>query len=339
MSSLPSIDVVVIGLNPAKTLRACLESIKTCGYSRDKVSIIYADGGSTDGSLEIAESEGCLVVRVDAAAPTPGRQRNAGWRAGSAEYVQFLDSDTILHPQWLGKAAAAFSGEKTGAVCGNRRELHPEETLFNWLGDLEWNGPSGPAEAFGGDVLIRRTVLELTGGYDPDLIAGEDPELSYRVRREGFSILKLDEPMTSHDLAMRTVKQYWKRAYRSGHAYAEVHRRHRDFWSEESKRIAFRTVPLLAALALSPLALLSPWVLLALPVGVVLLLRPRILLTRKFQETLSLSAKDARIYGWHASLVVLPQFFGVLRYWFGRIFKRPLTNKRILPKLAGKAAR
>ena len=61
-----------------------------------------------------------------------------------------------------------------------------------------------------------------------------------RIRTLGFTILHVDRPMTGHDLAMTRFSQYWRRAVRSGYAYAEVSTRFRstDFplWGNEARR-------------------------------------------------------------------------------------------------------
>ncbi len=332
MSSFPSIDIVVIGLNSEATLSACLKSVKSCAYPQDKLLLFYADGGSQDASITVARSFGCTCVHSDAKAPTPGGQRNAGWRLGSAKYVQFLDSDTIMDSEWLGKAVAAMQSPDVGAVTGNRSELKPKASVFNWLGDLEWKAEPGETDCFGGDVLVARAVLEETGGYNPRLIAGEDPELSYRIRRAGYTILKLDEPMTKHDLAMVTLKQYCRRAFRSGHAYAEVHSMHRKVWRAEVRRIVLRSAPIAAATAVLPLCIFQPWISVLWAVCLAILMRPRLILAGKFEQQLGLSRREARIYAWHASLVVLPQFLGMLRFYAGRVLSRPLTNARMLSR-------
>jgi len=59
------------------------------------------------------------------------------------------------------------------------------------------------------------------------MIAGEDPELSYRVRGAGWGIHRLAEEMTIHDAQMRTFRQWWVRATRAGHAYADCFAMHR----------------------------------------------------------------------------------------------------------------
>lgn len=327
----PTIDIVIIGLNSARTLSGCLASIKACQYPQERIAVYYADGGSSDASKEIAEGSGARFLAVVADSPTPGRQRNAGWRAGTGQLVQFLDSDTLMDPHWLSKAVSAM-GEGVGAVCGDRRELYPERSVFNWIGDQEWNGKPGEAEAFGGDVLVRREALEATGGYDDFLIAGEDPELSYRVRKAGYRILRLAEPMTQHDLAMLTVKQYWRRAYRTGHAYAEVQARHPQFWAGEVSRIRSRAGLFLAGWAVLPAAFLWPWLGLAPLLATLVLLRPRLFLAARFQRELALTPLQARIYSWHASVVVVPQLLGMVRYYWGRALSRPLMNKKVFKK-------
>jgi len=67
-------------------------------------------------------------------------------------------------------------------VTGRREERHPRKNIYHILTEMEWRYEIGPCRYFGGDVLIRREALERTGGFDELLIAGEDPELSYRVR-------------------------------------------------------------------------------------------------------------------------------------------------------------
>lgn len=323
----PTIDVVVIGLNTEKTLGACLESVAAARYPKECLTVFYVDGGSSDASVEIARRYDVHVSVIDDRSPTPGRQRNAGWKAGTADYVQFLDSDTVMDSDWPAAAVAAM-GDGIGAVSGDLRELHPEKSVFNWIADKEWNAKPGEADAFGGIVMIRRAALQETGGYDRELIAGEDPELAYRVRGLGFRILKIERLMAYHDLAMYTLRHYWKRAARSGYAFAQINHRHPDFWKTELRRIVVKGGIFCALWLMLPSALLFPWLLVLPLFGTLVLLRPRLLLVDRFRADLSLTLPEARTYAWHASLVALPQFFGVLRYLFGRVFSRPARNKR-----------
>ena len=94
--------------------------------------------------------------------------------------------------------------------------------------------------------MMRRSALVETGGYDPGLIAGEEPELGRRLRARGYLILHIDTPMTLHDLNMTRFRQYWLRAVRAGYAYAEISERFSrtadPMWREESRGNLIRGV-------------------------------------------------------------------------------------------------
>ncbi len=261
--SLPAFSVVVIGRNEGQRLVRCLKSIAAIGDGSSaslSCEVIYVDSASSDGSPERAAAMGARVIALDAPRPTAALGRNAGWQQATAEFVLFLDGDTILDPQFPARAFASMLADQTiAAVWGHRRELHPEASLYNRILDLDWIYPPGPAEFCGGDVLMRRAALEAVGGYDGTLIAGEEPEMCRRMRALGYRILHIDAPMTGHDLDMKHFAQYWKRATRAGHAYAEVSSRFRKsgdpFWQPERtanlRRGGFWMLSFLAAIVLS----------------------------------------------------------------------------------------
>jgi GT2 family glycosyltransferase len=118
------------------------------------------------------------------------------------------------------------SNPKAAVVCGRRRERYPEATIYNRLCDMEWDTPIGQAKSSGGDALIRRSAFEQVRGYDPSVIAGEEPEMCVRLRAAGWQIWRIDAEMTLHDAAMTRFGQWWKRNVRAGHAYAEGFHRH-----------------------------------------------------------------------------------------------------------------
>ena len=142
-------------------------------------------------------------------------------------------------------------------VLGNRREISPKASIYNRVLDLDWISPAGAVEFCGGDALIRRDVLERVGGFDERLIAGEEPEMCQRIRTLGFTIKRVDRPMTGHDLAMTRFSQYWRRAVRSGYAYAEVSTRFRNtdlpLWDKKASRNLVHGAGLLGIIIGAPL--------------------------------------------------------------------------------------
>jgi cellulose synthase/poly-beta-1,6-N-acetylglucosamine synthase-like glycosyltransferase len=200
------------------------------------------------------------LITVHPERPTAAIGRNAGWRYATSNLVLFLDGDTVLHHDFARAACDALSLEASvAAVWGHRREIHPDKSVYNRVLDLDWVYPPGFTEFCGGDVLMRRKALVETGGFDEGLIAGEEPELCRRMRARGYRILHIDQPMTGHDLQITRWSQYWKRATRAGHAYAEVSEYFRSsedpFWTSERTRNMVRgvfwTLSLAAAIAAS----------------------------------------------------------------------------------------
>lgn len=218
-----AIGLVLIGRNEGDRLVRCLASI-----ADPRLPVVYVDSGSTDPSVERARAR-AEVVELDASTPfTAARGRNAGFEALLRSHphvglVQFVDGDCELAPGWIDAAARHLaSAPDVAVVFGRRRERHPDASLWNLCADVEWDGAAGEASSCGGDAMIRADVLREVGGYDPTLIAGEEPDLCLRIRRLGHRIVRIDHEMTLHDANLLRFGQWWRRQARSGHAYAET---------------------------------------------------------------------------------------------------------------------
>jgi GT2 family glycosyltransferase len=198
------VGVVAIGRNEGERLKRCLRSVLDQARR-----VVYVDSGSTDGSVEFARSLGVEVVELDMDRPfTMARGRNAGFerlleRDPAIRFVQFVDGDCEVCPGWIERARSALlERPEVAAVSGRRREIDPGASIYNRLTDQEWDMPIGEVRQCGGDVMIRAEALEAVGGYNEAMIAGEEPELSVRLRRAGGVIRRLDAEMTLHDAAM-----------------------------------------------------------------------------------------------------------------------------------------
>ena len=216
------IGVVVIGRNEGERLRRCLTSVADHG-----LVLVYVDSGSRDGSLELAHGLGVEVVELDLSKPfSAARVRNEGLErliaiAPDVRYVQFVDGDCEVVDGWIDRAAANLTGvpkrRPSVAVYGN---CHPDQSVYNRLADLEWETRVGETKACGGIAMMRVAALQQVGGFNSDLIAGEEPELCVRFRQQGWKIFRIDAEMALHDMAMTRFRQWW-RTVRTGHAFAE----------------------------------------------------------------------------------------------------------------------
>jgi GT2 family glycosyltransferase len=253
---LGDIGVVVIGRNEGDRLRACLRAV-----AGQAAAIVYVDSGSGDGSVEYARDLGVETIDLDLSRPfTAARARNEGLdrlfgMRPNLEFVQFVDGDCEIVDGWLERARSDLASRPDAAVvCGRRRERFPE-TLYNRLCDMKWDTPVGEAAACGGDALMRAEPVRQVGGYRAALIAGEEPELCLRLRAAGWKVWRIDAEMSRHDAGMTRFGQWWRRAVRAGHAFAEVSWLHRTgawrLWVRETRSNWFWGL-LLPAAALAP---------------------------------------------------------------------------------------
>lgn len=313
----PILGVVIIGRNEGRRLEQCLASVRA-----GELPCVYVDSGSTDGSPAAAGMAGAIVVTLDLSRPfTAARARNCGLATLKASHsdlalVQFIDGDCQLVPGWLETAAEfLLQHNNLAIVCGRRRERYPDNSIYNRVCDIEWNTPVGEARLCGGDFLGRVSAFDEVGGFRDRLIAGEEPDLCLRLARRGWGVWRLDHDMTRHDAAILSFRQWWRRAVRAGHAFAEVTSLHRDidFSWHRSVRSALAWTGLLAALLIG--ALFDPRALL----GIVLYPIQVVRIAMRQQHN---GKPD---YGF-AALIVVGKFaetWGIFRFLAGRAGRKP----------------
>lgn len=326
MTAPTDVIAVVVGRNEGARLERCLRSVLAA-----TPRVVYVDSESRDGSPGAARALGAEVVELRGGRMTAARGRQAGLEHGlrlwpGTAFVHFIDGDCILDPAWLPAAIAYIEPRpKVAAVFGRRRETRTAESLWSRLIDLEWEMPAGPTSMHGGDVLHRVEALAQVGGWGTDLIAGEDPDLSFRLRDAGWEIHGLRAEMTGHDIAMTRFAQFWKRARRSGHAYAEVGWRHRR--GAGRYFLTRRCVSILFYGAAAPLALAAlavPWPVAALVLAAVLYGRLALNLFRTARRQRA-DARTALAYAITTSLGKFASALGVVQFFLGRALGRRST--------------
>jgi GT2 family glycosyltransferase len=315
------VGVVVIGRNEGERLINCLKSV-----APETITTVYVDSGSADDSVVTARRLGATVVELNMALPfTAARARNEGFAALKAlrsdiEFVQFVDGDCALDAGWLPAALDFVSGRSNVAVvCGRLRERHPELSIYNWLCDVEWDTPIGETSACGGIAMVRTQAFEAVGGFTSQLIAGEEPELCLRLRQSDWKIWRLAAEMARHDAAISHFSQWWRRAVRSGYAYANVLQLHARsstaIWKKEVGRAVFwaGAVPVMTLLA----ALVKP-------VAIALFLIYPLQIVR-ISLRQGAFTRRSWYYAFFMTLSKFAEFEGILKYLWVRWVQKPIA--------------
>jgi N-acetylglucosaminyl-diphospho-decaprenol L-rhamnosyltransferase len=209
------VDVVVVSYNSRDTLRPCLAPLQRAVG----VHVIVVDNDSADGSLDTVEDLSVTCIQLDT---NDGFSHgvNAGWRAGSAEFVLILNPDTRIEEASLWRLVERLAGDRTLGAAAPRL-LRPDGTpdfslrrfprlrstyaqalflhrLFptaSWFDELVrdervYEQEYEPEWVSGACVLVRRDALEQLGGLDEGFfLYSEDIDLCRRLRSSGYRIL------------------------------------------------------------------------------------------------------------------------------------------------------
>ena len=171
------ISIIMPVLNEAELVERSLAAIE----KTPDLEIVVVDGGSQDGTVELAKAAN---VKVFSAPAGRARQMNAGAAAATGEILLFLHADTRLPAGF--EMLVHQSLERPGSVAGAFRLqidgsmpcLRAIELGVNWRSRL-LGLPYGDQAIF-----LPATVFKEIGGF-PDLPIMEDFELIGRLKRRG----------------------------------------------------------------------------------------------------------------------------------------------------------
>jgi rSAM/selenodomain-associated transferase 2 len=175
-----SLAVVVPALNESKMLPNCLLSVER--MSRPPDEVIVVDGGSIDGTREIAARLGATVVLSE---PGRGQQIASGVARAKADVVLVLHADSEIARDTAHRVFAALNArpQAVGGAVGQRFDLGtPSLCIIETLNEVK----SVLLGLSFGDQgqFFRRTAIAVSGGF-PNLPLMEDVELSLRLQAAG----------------------------------------------------------------------------------------------------------------------------------------------------------
>lgn len=238
---MPELTVVVPTRNSARTLAACLRSVRDQTLP---VELIVVDNSSSDTTIAIAQEH---ADRVLVGGPERSAQRNAGWRAGAGPAVMFVDSDMRLEPELAEQGLALFAAdERLGAVV--LPELAFGEGYFAACRSLEKRLYLGDGAVEAARVF-RREALQQVGGYDERLTGPEDWDLPDRVVASGWRLGRTTGYVWHDEGYVRLGQQFEKKRYYGG----GVHRYRQIVPPERRRQVHRRSLIDLQALARDPL--------------------------------------------------------------------------------------
>ncbi len=184
---LPYVSIVIPVFNEERYLPSCLTSLMSMSYPKDRREILLIDNGSTDRTLEIARgfSEVSIHVKEDVKV---GAVRNYGVQKAKGSVVVFLDSDCVVNQEWLTDGVAKLTAN-SDSVIGGRYLLRDDPSWLEKYWILTSRSRSvTQISLLGGCIFIPKKIFQSIGGFDEHLNAGEDSDLTERLKEEHFNI-------------------------------------------------------------------------------------------------------------------------------------------------------
>ncbi|MGE3681137.1 MAG: glycosyltransferase [Bdellovibrionales bacterium] len=178
----PAVSVCIPARNEERFITGCLESVRQAeAMLGEPVEIVVALNRCTDRTEEIARSFGAKIVREDA--KNLSRIRNAAAKAVTAPIVVTIDADSRMSENMLVEVRRRL---ETGRTIGGGVLLIPERLSLGILLTsfiiIIFLAPFGLS---GGLFWCRKVDFEKMGGFNEDLLTGEDVDFAFRLRKLG----------------------------------------------------------------------------------------------------------------------------------------------------------
>jgi glycosyltransferase involved in cell wall biosynthesis len=187
------VSIILPTYNRADLIEEALNSVWAQSYR--PIELIIIDDGSTDDTRQIVQNWSCKLERDQTFHLRYYYQKNAGASAArnfglincSGEYIQFLDSDDLLHPERIERLVCAFKESscdfiQTGfegfcSKCGKTVDRHygkeAENQLILALEGRLWANTLRSA--------FRRSLIRVTGAWDEKMTCFEDYDYVVRA--------------------------------------------------------------------------------------------------------------------------------------------------------------
>jgi glycosyltransferase involved in cell wall biosynthesis len=208
------VSVVIPVRDGERFLAEAIESARAQSMAASEILVV--DDGSTDASAEIARRAGARLVPQSRCGP--GAARNLGVREATGELVAFLDADDVMLPDRLLQQSGFLAEQPLAAA------------VFGHIGQLaldpssDWRATDGPGVdgLVPSTLTVRREYFLSTGGFAPDLEAGELIDWVARSRAAGVEL-----PMLPTVVALRRAhdRNLTRDKGRLDRSYLEVARR------------------------------------------------------------------------------------------------------------------
>ncbi|MEL7490831.1 MAG: glycosyltransferase [Pseudomonadota bacterium] len=230
------VSIVFRALNEEKWFAQALSACWSQDLTDIDLEIVLVDSGSTDRTLEIAESFGCKIEHIPKSEFTFGRSLNRGCAAASGDHLVFISAHCIpAHENWLQNLLAPLLNAQAqyvyGKQIGHDVTRFSEHQIFAQYFPDQSKISSTDFFANNANSALSTAVWRKTP-FDENVTGLEDMVLGKEIVRQGGAIAYVaDAPVIHiHEESLSQVKRrYYREALTLREIMPEVHFNFGDF--------------------------------------------------------------------------------------------------------------
>jgi glycosyltransferase involved in cell wall biosynthesis len=201
------VAVIIVAFNSEKTIGECLKSLE--GQSVPPREVVVVDGGSRDGTLEVARRSP-FAKTLSMPGANQSACRNAGVRESTSDIVAFLDSDCTAQPDWVKiiEAEVRSPQEVVGGPYFPAQDTDFAKTTYRFMGATTCRLTAQFARredrrkyvkaVAAGNCAFTRELFKRVGGFDEKSSVREDSLFCMKVRESGCKVLFTPEMWVRH---------------------------------------------------------------------------------------------------------------------------------------------
>ena len=197
------VDVLIPTFNNSRTLATCLRHIRDAiPYNR----ILVGDGGSRDGTVEIANRMGAKVYSFTGKDNMIGTVRYKLAERAETEWVLYIDSDTYIYPIYW-KIVSKYRKTGVGMVIAKQdrcRLPNGEQVKY-----YDWASKRLGFTTFSNTLVPRALILECKELLETN--ACEDTIYAIFAKNKGYRIMKIYDHLSNHDKPLYSMRNSYRR--------------------------------------------------------------------------------------------------------------------------------
>lgn len=197
----PEVSVVIPVRDGAATIAATLDAL-AAQEGAPPFEVIVVDNGSRDATAAVARQHPVGPIVVSEERPGSYAARNRGIGAARGTIIAFTDADCLPRPGWLRSACEALAsgadlvGGRIEAVAGPAPNRWAEYDGRRYLDQRRFVERMGFAAT--ANLVVKRSVFDDVGPFDPELFSGGDLEWTRRAAAAGHRLVYSDEAAVGH---------------------------------------------------------------------------------------------------------------------------------------------